>query len=219
MPLPRVTKYLLWALAIGYLLQMMATEVALMNFALWPLGELAPEQGGGTLFRPWQLLTYALLHGNFMHLFLNGIGLFQFGPRIEHALGEKRFIQYVLVCTVGAGLCQLLVTTMMVRSGASPFPTVGASGFIFGILLAYGAMFPHDRIMLMLPPIEMSARTMVIVFGAIELLSGVTGTMQGVAHFAHLGGMLFGWLLLRYWSGKPPFGKPKPRRPNLRSVN
>jgi len=218
MPLPRVTKYLLWALAIGYLLQMIGGNAAIVYFALWPLGEIAPELGG-SLFQPWQLLTYALLHGNFMHLFFNGIGLFQFGPRIEHALGEKRFLQFVLVCTLGAGLCQLVVTTMMVRSGVPAFPTIGASGFIFGILLAYGAMFPRDRIMLMLPPIEMSARTMVIVFGAIELLMGVTGTMQGVAHFAHLGGMLFGWVLLRYWSGKPPFGKRKPKRPNLRSVN
>jgi membrane associated rhomboid family serine protease len=217
MPLPRVTKYLLWALAIGYLLQMVAGNVALMYFALWPLGGVSAELGG-SLFQPWQVLTYALLHGNFMHLFLNGIGLFQFGPRIEYALGEKRFLQYVLVCTLGAGLCQLLVTTLIVRSGSPAFPTVGASGFIFGILLAYGAMFPRDRIMLMLPPIEMSARTMVIAVGALELLMGVTGTLQGVAHFAHLGGMLFGWLLLRYWSGKPPFGKRKPQRPHLRSV-
>jgi membrane associated rhomboid family serine protease len=220
MHIPPVTKYLLWAIGIGYLLQLLAQDAALMNFALWPWGNFEAA-GGQFLFRPWQLVTYALLHGSFTHLFLNAFGLIQFGPRVEMALGRRRFIQFVLVCTVGAGLCQLLVTTLMVNAGSPPFPTLGASGFIYGILLGYGAMFPHERIMMILPPVEMSARTFVIVFGAIELITGVTGTMGGVAHFAHLGGMLFGWLLLRYWSGKPPFGKRKPQRPKprLHSIN
>jgi membrane associated rhomboid family serine protease len=99
---------------------------------------------------------------------------------------------------------------------------VGASGAIYGVLLAWAVMWPHDRVLMILPPMEVSVRTMVLIFGGLELFMGVTGTMQGVAHFAHLGGMLFGWLLLRYWQGKPPFGKrrpPPPKRPNLRSVN
>ena len=217
-PIPPVTKYLLWAIAIAFGLQTMQQETALRYFALWPLGDFGDGAGGSVGFQPWQLLTYALLHGSFMHLFLNGIGLFQFGPRIEYALGQKRFLIFVLVCTVGAGLTQLAVTTMMTRAGAQPYPTVGASGFIYGILMAYAIFFPKDRIMLMLPPIEMSARTMVIAFGALELVTGITGTMGGVAHFAHLGGMLFGWLLLRYWRGQPPFSKRKPPPPRLRSV-
>ena len=217
-PIPPVTKYLLWALLIAFGLQSMQQDTALRYFALWPLGSFDDGGGGSVGFQPWQLLSYALLHGGFMHLFLNGIGLFQFGPRIEYALGQRRFLIYVLVCTVGAGLCQLIVTTMMTRSGAAPYPTVGASGFIYGILLAYAVFFPKDRMMLMLPPIEMSARTMVIAFGALELFTGITGTMGGVAHFAHLGGMLFGWLLLRYWRGQPPFSKRKPPPPKLRSV-
>lgn len=217
MHIPPVTKYLLWAIGIGYLLQMIAPGVMEANFALWPWDSAG--DAGGQPFRPWQLVTYALLHGGFAHLFFNAFGLFQFGPRVEYALGQKRFLQFVLACTVGAGLCQLAVGTWMVNSGYQAFSTLGASGFIYGILLAYGVMFPHERIMLILPPVEMSARTFVIIFGAIELFLGVTGTNQGVAHFAHLGGMLFGWLLLRYWQRKPPFGKPRPPRPKLHSVN
>jgi membrane associated rhomboid family serine protease len=110
----------------------------------------------------------------------------------------------------------------MVESGSPPFPTVGASGFVYGILLAWAVMYPHERVFMILPPVEVSVRTMVMIFGGLALFLGVSGTAQGVAHFAHLGGMLFGWLLLRYWQGKPPFGKrkpPPPKRPNLRSVN
>src|SRR5918993_3839156 len=103
----------------------------------------------------------------------------------------------------------------MTNSGTPAFPTVGASGGVFGLLLAYGLLFPHERVMLLLPPVEMSARTLVIVFGVISLLMGVTGTAQGIAHFAHLGGMLFGWLLLRYWRGQPPFNKRRPPGPRL----
>jgi membrane associated rhomboid family serine protease len=220
-PLPPITKYLLWAIGIGFVLQQLAEGPAITWFALWPWAEVPIGNGEvHRMFQPWQLVTHALLHGNFIHLFVNAIGLFQFGGRIEYALGRKRFITFALVCTVGAGLTQLLVSTAMVDSGSQPFPTVGISGFIYGLLLAYGLMYPHERVMLVLPPVEMSARTMAIAFGALSLFMGVTGTAGGVAHFAHLGGMLAGWLLLRTWQGKPPFGGRKPpKRPNLRSVN
>lgn len=219
-PLPPVTKYLLWALVIVFGLQNWAGDASVLLFGLWPWGSYDLGMGPDGLpvtvgFQPWQLVTYALLHGSFGHLFFNGLALYQFGARIESALGSRRFAQYFLACTVGAGLCQLVVVTTMANSGVGAFPTIGASGGIFGVLLAYGMMFPHERVMLLLPPIPMSARTLVIVFGVIELVFGITGTMQSIAHFAHLGGMLFGWLLLRYWSGKPPFSKKRPPGPRL----
>ena len=122
----------------------------------------------------------------------------------------------------GAGLCQLLVTSWMAASTGDVGSTVGASGGVFGLLLAYGMLFPNQRVMLLIPPIPMRARTLVILYGLFELMLGFTGLQPGVAHFAHLGGMLFGWLLIRYWRGQPPFGgrKPKPpsKRPPLRVV-
>lgn len=217
-PLPPITKYLLWAIGIAFVVQMLAPEQMLLNFALWPLGDVSVGGPAQSLFRPWQLLSYGLLHGDFMHLFLNAIGLFQFGGQVEYAVGRKRYIHFVLATTIGAALCQLVVAAAMADSGSPIGYTVGASGFIYGLLLAYGLMYPHERVMLMLPPVEMSARTMAIGFGALALLLGVFGAGGGVAHFAHLGGMLAGWLMLRYWQGKPPFGRRPRPRPPLRSV-
>jgi membrane associated rhomboid family serine protease len=101
--------------------------------------------------------------------------------------------------------------------GGPSIPVVGASGGIYGLLLAFGVYFPHRRVVLLIPPIPMKARTLVIVYGAIELFLGASGFQPGVAHFAHLGGMLFGWLLIRYWRGQPPFGRGRggPRRPRI----
>lgn len=219
-PLPPVTKALLWAMAIIFLLQQVMGDFLMLHFALWPWGDfpLGPGADGLPLsagFQPWQLLSYGFLHGNFMHLFFNCIALFQFGARVEYSFGPRRYAQFFLVCVVGAGLFQLLVTSVMVNSGAPAFPTIGASGGVFGLLLAYAMLFPRERVMLLLPPVEMSARTLVIVFGVIELVMGVTGTAAGIAHFAHLGGMLFGWLLMRYWRGQPPFKKRRPPGPRL----
>ena len=124
--------------------------------------------------------------------------------------GERRFLTYYLVCVVGAAICQLVVGWWAVSQGTPAYPTIGASGGVFGLLLAYGMLFPNQRVMLLFPPIPMKARTFVIVFGVMELVLGFTGWQPGVAHFAHLGGMLFGWLVIRYWRGQPPFGRPKP---------
>jgi membrane associated rhomboid family serine protease len=187
-------------------------------FALWPWGSFPDDSGGSVGFQPWQLVTYGFLHGNFMHILFNGIGLWQFGSRVEQALGAKRYTQFFFACVIGAGLCQLAVVTWMASAGQPPFPTVGASGGIFGILLAYALFFPKDRMIIIPIPVPMSARTLVIIYGVFSLVAGITGTMQGIAHFAHLGGMLFGWLLLRYWSGMPPFGPKKRKPPDLRRV-
>src|SRR5690606_7650539 len=105
------------------------------------------------------------------------------------------------------GLIQLIVATMAVESGQRPYPTVGASGAVFGLLLAFGMMFPNRQVMLLIPPIPMKARTLVIAYGALELFLGVTNTQSGVAHFAHLGGMAFGFALIQYWRGRWPFNR------------
>ncbi|MGO4220969.1 rhomboid family intramembrane serine protease [Lysobacter sp. TAF61] len=204
--LPPVTKALLIANGLVFLLQWWLGDLALAQFMLWPPGG---GEGDGLGFMPWQLLTYGFMHGNFPHLLFNMLALAMFGAPLEHVWGDRRYLTYYLVCVVGAALCQIGVGMWTMSQGGQAYPTVGASGGIFGLLLAYGLLFPNQRVMLLIPPIPMKARTLVLVYGAIELLLGVTNAMPGVAHFAHLGGMLFGWLLIRYWRGQPPFGKKK----------
>jgi membrane associated rhomboid family serine protease len=217
-----VTQALLWSLGIVFLLQQLLGDAAFVPFMLWPWGDYSIGYGADGLprsvgFMPWQLLSYAFLHGGFFHLFLNGLALYQFGTQLEFAWGPRRFATYFFVCVIGAGLIQLAVASYGL-AGDGFYPTIGASGGVFGLLLAYGMLFPHQRVMLLIPPVPMKARTLVIVFGAIELLTGITGLQSGIAHFAHLGGMLFGWLLIRYWRGQPPFGRRRRRPPGLRSV-
>ena len=212
--LPPVTKGLLIANAGVFLLQALLGSAVFAPLMLWPLGMDAYAQATGLPgFLPWQLLSYGFLHGNLAHLLFNMLALVMFGAQLEYTWGQKRFLTYFLVCVVGAGLCQLGVVTWSLAQGGLPYPTVGASGGVFGLLLAYGMLFPHQRVMLLIPPIPMKARTLVLVYGAIELFMGITGTRSGVAHFAHLGGMLFGWLLIRHWRGQPPFRRgPHARR-------
>jgi membrane associated rhomboid family serine protease len=209
--LPPITRALLIANGLVFLLQMLVGDASLAPFMLWPLdsGSDPYAQGG---FLPWQVLTYGFMHGGFMHLAFNMLALVMFGAPLEHTWGEKRFLTYYLVCIVGAAAFQLAVGWWTMAQGGEAYPTVGASGGIFGLLLAYGMLFPNQRVMLLIPPIPMKARTLVIVYGVIELLMGITNTMPGVAHFAHLGGMVFGWLLIRYWRGQPPFGRKGPPR-------
>ena len=184
--------------------------------ALWPVGvsgwveqyPMYANQVSG--FLPWQIITYGFLHGNFMHIFFNMLALWMFGREIELRWGSKRFGIYYFTCVAGAGLIQLMVGSLSVSSGGFPYPTVGASGGTFGILLAFGMLFPYRKIMLLFPPIPMEARFFVIIFGGLELFLGVSGLRTGIAHFAHVGGMLFGFLLILYWRGKLPV-KPKHR--------
>ena len=209
--LPRVTKALLIANILGFVLQWLLGDGRLLAFMLWPLGgDVYDPAGMAPSFMPWQLLSYAFLHGGFAHIAFNMLALVMFGAPLEYTWGERRYLAYYLVCVVGAGLCQLGVGSWAVASGTDPYPTIGASGGVFGLLLAYGMLFPNQRVMLLFPPIPMKARTFVILFGVAELVLGFTGWQPGVAHFAHLGGMLFGWLVIRYWRGQPPFGRPKP---------
>jgi membrane associated rhomboid family serine protease len=165
------------------------------SLALWPLGSPFPR----LQFEPWQLVTYAFLHGGWTHLIINMFVLWNFGPEVERLLGSRRFTTYYLVCVVGAALTQLLVLKWM---DGPVVPTVGASGGIYGILLAFGLAFPHRKLMLIFPPVPMPAWLLVTLSGLIELYSGITGTAAGVAHFAHLGGMIGGFALILYWRGR-----------------
>ena len=195
--MPPVTKTLLIANVAVYLAQQFADNALLIWFALWPLasiGPSGPDMPPG--FMPWQLVTYSFLHGNELHILVNMLGLYMFGSEVERVLGPRRYVTYYFVSVLAAAIAQLVMSTL---NPGPPYPTVGASGGVFGLLLAYGMFFPRRIVMLIIPPIPMPARVFVIVYAAIELYLGVTGTLAGVAHFAHLGGMLGGWLLLRYW--------------------
>jgi membrane associated rhomboid family serine protease len=166
--------------------------------ALWPLST--------GLFRPWQLLSYGFLHGDLTHLLFNMLGLWMFGGELERLWGRSRYGNFLLASLLSAALVQVVFTWLV----GSPMPTVGASGALFGLLLAYGMLFPNRVIVPLIPPIPMKARTFVIVFGVLELLLGLWGR-SGIAHFAHLGGMLGGFLMIRYWRGQSPFGRSRRR--------
>jgi membrane associated rhomboid family serine protease len=192
LPLPPVTQALMLVCTAVFCLNLLLPLDAWL--ALWPIGS--------GRFGPWQILTYAFLHGDVLHLFFNMLGLWMFGSELERLWGQRRFIYMLLAGAIAAALVQLLFNAVV----GSRLPTVGASGALFGLLLCYGMLFPNRTIMPLFPPIPMKARTFVIVFGALELFLGVSGS-SGVAHFAHLGGMLGAWLLLLYWRGRLPFGK------------
>lgn len=170
--------------------QQLMFNVLLYNFALWPLD--SPQPAG---FRPWQLLTYGFLHGDLGHIFFNMFGLWMFGRDLERIMGPQRFLTYFLTCVIGAGIVQLVVAGLQ----GDVYPTLGASGGVFGILLAYAMAFPNRTVMLLIPPIPMKAKYFVIGFGILELYLGVSGRSPGIANFAHLGGMVFGYALLQYW--------------------
>ncbi|MFC0678968.1 rhomboid family intramembrane serine protease [Lysobacter korlensis] len=216
--LPPITKALLIANALVFLLQLAIGDRTLAPFMLWPFGS-GDDAYAISQFLPWQVLTYGFMHGSLAHLLFNMLAVVMFGAPLEHVWGDRRFLTYYLVCVVGAAVCQLAVGAWTMSQGGEAYPTVGASGGVFGLLLAYGMLFPQQRIMLLIPPIPMKARTLVIAYGLIELFLGVTGRMPGVAHFAHLGGMLFGWLLIRYWRGQPPFGRGRGGPPRMRRVH
>jgi membrane associated rhomboid family serine protease len=192
--MPPVTQALLLLNVAAFCIDLFIGPWFTRLLALWPLA-------GG--FLPWQVVTYAFLHGSITHLFFNMLGLWMFGSELERLWGPKRFLQFYFACVLTAAMAQLLVAAL---TGAI-YPTVGASGGLFGLLLAFGMTFPNRTIVPLFPPIPMKAKVFVAIFGGLELLFGVTGTMQGVAHFAHLGGMLGGFLMIRYWQGRSPFGR------------
>jgi membrane associated rhomboid family serine protease len=183
-----VTKALLIANIIVFGLQAMTPGYGLeQEFALWPLG---------VNFQAWQIVTYAFLHGDFTHLFFNMFGLYMFGSELERVFGTRRFIVFYFASVITAAIAQLIVTAWM----GTPAPTVGASGGLFGLLLGFAVLFPRRKLMLLFPPIPMPAWLFVTLYGLAELAFGISRTATGIAHFAHLGGMLGGLLVLMSWS-------------------
>ncbi|WP_022836463.1 rhomboid family intramembrane serine protease [Salisaeta longa] len=208
---PPVIKNLLILNVLFFMAQFVAqqtlTESALLahvlnQLPLYPVGSEGAfgvrlfGRGAVPGFGVWQLVSYSFLHGGFGHLLFNMFALWMFGVQIENKWGSQRFATFYFVCVVGAALVHLLFVE-------APVPTIGASGGVFGVLLAFGMMFPNRPIYLyFLFPIK--AKWLVIGLGALELFSGISGTQAGVANFAHLGGMLFGFGLIQYWRGKLP---------------
>ena len=191
-PLPPVTQFLLLANVAMFFLGELLGPGLLAPFWLWPIG---------TSFWPWQLGTYAFIHGSFNHLFFNMLGLWMFGAELEQVWGRKRYVTFFAASVLAAAVAQLLVNAAL----GSTAPTVGASGGLFGLLLAFAMIFPN-RIILLFFVIPMKAKYLVLLYGLLELYQGVYVMNSGVAHFAHLGGMLGGLLTIRYWRGQAPFG-------------
>ena len=195
--LPPATRGLLLANVAIFVLQLLIGPQLLEWFALWP---------PGTLFQPWQLITYAFLHEGFLHIFFNMFALFMFGTPLERYWGSGRFLVFYFACVLAAALTQLTVSALV----HSQSPTLGASGGIFGLLLAFAMYFPRQRIILLFPPIPLPAWAFVTFYGLLELFLGVTGNQADVAHFAHLGGMLGGAIMILIWRVKD--GAPKAQR-------
>jgi membrane associated rhomboid family serine protease len=161
-------------------------------FALWPLQPI----NGQSYFQFWQIITYAFLHGNITHLLFNMLVLWMFGAEIERYVGPRRLLACYFASVITAALSQLFIPTLF---GAPPAPVVGASGGVFGLILAYAFLFPNRKVIPLIPPIPMPAWLFATLYAGIELFLGVTGSQSGVAHFAHLGGMVGSALVIMNW--------------------
>lgn len=209
--MPPVTKNLLIINLLVFLASLAVRGINMDFTGLFGLHFVLASQ-----FQPWQLLTYMFLHANFEHIFFNMFALWMFGRVIEQVLGSRRFLIYYLICGMGAGVMQELAQTVsFYLSDISQYPmnliapylnswtTVGASGAVYGVLLAFGYIFPNERMFIIPIPFPIKAKYFVVGYALIELLSVVARSNDGVAHVAHLGGMLFGWMLLRRWKSHP----------------
>ncbi|MBQ1693638.1 MAG: rhomboid family intramembrane serine protease [Bacteroidales bacterium] len=210
--IPKATKNLIAINIIVFVATLINQDFMVSRFALfYPASQY---------FRPWQIITHMFMHGGFWHILFNMYALYMFGSIIERTIGEKKFLILYFVCGLGAvvlhlGVQYIQAQTFMtgIANGSANAvanyaalkmtPTLGASGAIYGLLITYAMLFPDARLSLIfLPFTSMSSKTWIIIFAVIELVTGITGTIDGIAHFAHLGGMLFGWLLIRYWRKK-----------------
>jgi len=198
--IPPATRALI-LINVGMFVFEMVGDAGLVDWlVLWPLGTSGPGPG----FAPWQLVTYSFLHDGYAHIFFNMFALFMFGGDIERLYGTRWFLAFYFVSVITAALAQLVFAAV---SSGPPAPMLGASGGVFGVLLAFGMTFPKRMVVLIFPPIPMPAWLFVTLYGVLELYLGVTGTAAGVAHFAHLGGMLGGYLMIRQRRGQSPFGR------------
>ncbi|MCQ2174681.1 MAG: rhomboid family intramembrane serine protease [Bacteroidales bacterium] len=191
---PKVTKNLILINVIIYIATLINERFIIGSFALF--------YPASPFFHIWQPVTHMFVHGGFFHIFFNMYALLMFGSAVEQIIGQKKFLTLYMVCGLGAAGLHLAVQAI---SGGSSIPCVGASGAIYGVILTYAILFPDSRMTLLFPPVTLTARKMVIVFLVIEVLTGVFGSgyvlniSDGIAHFAHIGGMLFGFLLVKYW--------------------
>lgn len=200
--IPTVTKNLVAINILMFIATLINENFMVTNFAMF--------YPASPFFKPWQILTHMFMHGGFWHIFFNMYSLLMFGSILERSLGPKKFLIFYFVTGLGAVALHTGVEWMQARvfiaNGAVNAyqallmtPTLGASGAIYGVLIGFAMLYPQAQLMLIFPPIPVKAKWLVIIFAAIELFSGINGIQDGVAHFAHLGGMLFGWLLIRWW--------------------
>lgn len=205
--LPPATKILLISNILLFVLQSLLPQgVLLRTFALWPVSLSWPRPDWLPHFQWWQLISYGFLHANFSHLLYNLLSLWMFGCALELTWGQRRFLTYFICCIAGAGLCQLLAMSL----NKEELPVLDASGGVFGLMLGYGVLFPKQPIQLIFPPIRMQARTFVILCALTELVFGVADNQSSIAHFAHLGGALTGWVMICFWRGKLPWPRSGP---------
>lgn len=208
--MPPVTKNLIIINLLVWLVMALSPTIALKADAY-----LGLHYYESALFNPAQLVTYMFIHGGFFHVFFNMFTLFFFGPAIEYNLGARRFLLYYMVCGVGAGLIQEAVWALTLPPQAYMYDgiayaggiilgafTVGASGAIYGLLLAFAMLYPNRPIYFIFLPVPIKAKWMVLIWGGLELVLGMSSATDGVAHFAHLGGMIFGFMLMAYWIKK-----------------
>lgn len=200
--IPTVTKNLVAINILMFIATLVNENFMVANFAMF--------YPASPFFKPWQILTHMFMHGGFWHIFFNMYSLLMFGSILERSLGTKKYLIFYFVTGLGAVALHTGVEWMQARvfianAAVDAYqkllvtPTLGASGAIYGVLIGFAMLYPQARLTLIFPPIPMTAKWLVIIFAAIELFSGIKGIQDGVAHFAHLGGMLFGWLLIRWW--------------------
>lgn len=189
--LPSVTKNILIVNVISFIGFLINEEMMLRLFALF-----VPTS---PFFHIWQPVTYMFVHGGMWHILFNMYTLVMFGSVLERSIGTNKFLIFYFVSGLGAAATHILVSYLIGSPHMLVTPTVGASGAIYGILIGFAMFYPESRLTLLFPPVTLTAKVFVWIFVGIELFTGVTGTIDGVAHFAHLGGMLFGYLLLLYW--------------------
>ena len=208
---PTVTRNLIIINVIVFIATLINEDFMVATFAMfYPTSQY---------FHVWQIVTHMFMHGGFWHILFNMYTLWMFGSVLERMIGERKYLIFYFVCGLGAaalhtGVEYLQAQELMhaIADGSTTAaqsyaelkmtPTLGASGAIYGVIIGYAMLFPESKLTLLFPPVTLSAKWMVVIFAALELLFGITGTVVSVAHFAHLGGMLFGWLLIRYWRRK-----------------
>ncbi len=200
--IPPVVKNILIINTLMLLATLINEEFMLKHFALFfPTSDF---------FKPHQIITHMFMHGGFFHLFFNMYAFFLFGSVLEQVWGGKKFFIYYMVTGIGAAAFYTFTNWLLSLNFSTPeqyyalmgTPVVGASGAVFGVLLAYGMLFPNARLQLIFPPIAIKAKWFVIIYGGLELWLGLSSPGSQIAHFAHIGGMLFGFFLVRYWKKK-----------------